>query len=158
VDQLAGGHRPLDGIEEADELLMAMTCHALADHRAVEHVEGCEQRGRAVALVVVRHRPGAALLHRQARLGPVEGLNLALLVDRQHHSMSRRIDVQPDDVLDLGGELGIGRQLEAADLMGSQAVRPQIRCTELTLSPLARAMAGAVATTYHQPCRKGVFC
>jgi len=29
-------------------------------------------------------------------------------------------------------------------LMGAQAMRPQIRCTELTLSPLAAAIVGAV--------------
>ena len=50
VDQLAGGHGALEGIEEADELLMAMARHALPDDRAVEHVERREQRGRAVAL------------------------------------------------------------------------------------------------------------
>ncbi len=51
-----------------------------------------QERGRAVALVVVRHGPGAALLHRQAGLGPVERLDLALLVDRQHDGVRRRVD------------------------------------------------------------------
>ena len=60
---------------------MAVALHAAADDRAVEHVEGGEQRGRAVALVVVGHGPGPPLLHRQARLGAVERLDLALLVD-----------------------------------------------------------------------------
>ena len=62
------------------------------------------------------HGLGAALLQRQARLGAVERLDLALFVDRQHHGVRRRIDVQPDDVLDLGGEVGIGRELENLDL------------------------------------------
>ena len=43
--------------------------HAAAEDGAVEDVEGGEQRGRAVALVVMRHGAGAALLHRQAGLG-----------------------------------------------------------------------------------------
>jgi hypothetical protein len=77
VDQLAGRHRPFDRIEEADALLVPVALHAAADHRAVEQVERREQRGRAVALVVVVIVPGA-LLHRQARLGPVERLDLAL--------------------------------------------------------------------------------
>jgi len=34
--------------------------HALADHRAVEHVESGKQRGRSIALIVVRHRPAAS--------------------------------------------------------------------------------------------------
>ena len=53
------GTRWLDGIEEADELLMAMALHALADDGAVEHVERREQRRGAVTLVVMRHRPGS---------------------------------------------------------------------------------------------------
>ena len=68
VDQLAGRHRGLDPVEEADEFLMAMARHALADDRAVEDIERREQRGRAVADVIMGHRSGPALLHRQARL------------------------------------------------------------------------------------------
>ena len=76
VDHLARRHRPFDRVQEAQELLVAMTRHAAADDRAVEHVEGGEQRGRAVALVVVGHRAGLARLERQARLGAVERLDL----------------------------------------------------------------------------------
>jgi hypothetical protein len=43
----------LDGVEKTDELLMAMALHAPSDHLALQHVEGREQGGRAVALVVV---------------------------------------------------------------------------------------------------------
>ena len=38
--------------------------------------------------------------------------------------------------LDLGGEMGIARELEAASSVGLQAVRPPDPRTELTLSPL----------------------
>lgn len=61
---LAGGNLRLDGVEEADELLMPMALHVAADHRAIEDVEGREQRGRSISLVVVGHCSGAALLHR----------------------------------------------------------------------------------------------
>src|SRR5262245_10182131 len=47
----------------------------------------------------------------------------ALLVDRQHHGMGRRVDIEADDVLELGHELGIVRELEAADAVRRQAVR-----------------------------------
>ena len=83
---------------------MAVALHAAADHRAVEHVERGEQGGGAVALVVVRQGAGFARLQRQPGLGAIEGLDLALLVDRQHQAVLGRIDVQPDDVLELGGE------------------------------------------------------
>ena len=55
---LPAGTSALDGVEEADELLMAMALHVAADDGAVEHVERGEQRGGAVALVVVRHGAG----------------------------------------------------------------------------------------------------
>ena len=42
-----------DRVEEANELLVAMALHALADDRAVEDIEGREQRGRAVPLVIM---------------------------------------------------------------------------------------------------------
>src|ERR1700683_4308604 len=80
VDQLAGGDRALDGIEEADELLMRVPLHAAHKHRAVEHVEGGEQGGRTVALVIVRHGSALTGFERQTRLGPVESLDLRLLV------------------------------------------------------------------------------
>ena len=53
VDQLAGRHRGLDPIEEADELLVPVPRHALADDAAVEHVQRCEQGGRAMSDVVM---------------------------------------------------------------------------------------------------------
>lgn len=55
VDGLICGHFSLDGIEEADELLMPMALQVTADHRAIEGVERGEQGSGAVALVVVRH-------------------------------------------------------------------------------------------------------
>jgi hypothetical protein len=61
------------------------------------------------------HRPGAAGLHRQARLGAVERLDLALLVDRENNGMVGRIDVETDDILELGGEVRIVRQFERAN-------------------------------------------
>ena len=112
----------LDGVEEADELLMAVALHVAADDGAVEDVEGREQRGGAVTFVVVGHRSGAARLHRQARLGAVERLDLALLVDREDDRMGGRIDVEADDVLELLGELRVVRQLERADAMRRELV------------------------------------
>src|SRR3954471_13594456 len=78
MDHFSHRNLRLDRIEEANELLMAVTLHVAADDSAVEDVESREQRGGAVAFVVVRHRPSAARLHRQPRLGAVERLDLAL--------------------------------------------------------------------------------
>jgi hypothetical protein len=64
---------------------------AAPDDHAVKHVERGEQGGRAVALVVVRHRPAFAWLQREAGLAAVKSLDLALLVDRDDDRMVRRV-------------------------------------------------------------------
>jgi hypothetical protein len=67
---------------------VAMALHVAADDGAIEDVEGCEQRGGAVTFVVVCHRPGAARLYRQSRLGAVERLDLAHMGIRGSRSTS----------------------------------------------------------------------
>ena len=124
MDQLSRGHVGLDGVEEANELLVSMALHALADDTPFEHVQRGEQRGRAVPLVVMRHRARASRLHRQPGLGAVERLDLALLVNRQDNGVRRRIDIKADDVPQLGNELRVTRQLELPDPVGLKPVRP----------------------------------
>ncbi len=53
VDYLAGWYATLDLVEEANELLVPMALHVLADHAPVEHVQSDEQGRCAVALVVM---------------------------------------------------------------------------------------------------------
>ena len=120
---LAVRDRGLDGVEEADELLMAMPVHVAADHGSVEDVQRREERRRAMPLVVVGHGAGATLLQRQAGLGAVERLDLALLVDRQHDGVRRRVDVEPDHVTQLVDELRIVGELELPDPVRLEPVR-----------------------------------
>jgi hypothetical protein len=94
VNDLSGRNLGFDGIEEPDELLMPVALHAAANHLAFEHVEGSEQRGGAMALVVMGHGAQTALLHRQARLGAVKRLDLALLIEGQDDGVGRRIDIE----------------------------------------------------------------
>ena len=101
---------------------MAVALHAAADDLAFQHVERGEQAGGAMPLIVVGHRPAAALLHRQAGLGAVERLDLRFLIDRQHQAVGRRIEIQPDHVAQLGGKGWILRQLEAPHPMRQQTV------------------------------------
>jgi hypothetical protein len=112
LDDLADRNLRLDVVEKSNEFLMAMTLHVAAGDRAVEDVEGGEQRRGAVPLVIVCHGSEPALLQRQAWLGAIEGLNLALLVDRQHDGMGRRINIESDNVAQLGDEVWIVRELE----------------------------------------------
>ena len=111
------------GVQESDELLMAMALHVAADDRAVEHVQRGEEGRGAVALVVMGHRAEPALLQRQSRLGAVEGLDLALLVDRQHDGVRRRVDVEPDHVTQLVDEVRVVRELELPATVRLQSVR-----------------------------------
>jgi hypothetical protein len=53
---------------------VSVALHAAAVQDAVERVEGSEQGGGAVPLVVVRHRPALTRLDRQAGLRAVERL------------------------------------------------------------------------------------
>ena len=68
--------------------------------------------------------PGSTLapLHRQAGLRAVERLDLALLVDGDHHGMARRVHVEADDIVELGDKVRIGRTLEGLDAMRLQPV------------------------------------
>lgn len=75
VDDLSRWDRSLQSVEKLDEFLIGMFGHAASDDGAVKDVEGGEQGGGAVALVVVGHGAAFPGLERQARLGAVERLD-----------------------------------------------------------------------------------
>ena len=77
---------------------MTMAGFALGDDRAVEHVEGGEQCGGAVTLVVVGDAFDVAESHGKHGLGAFEGLDLALLIDAKHHGLVGRIEIKADYV------------------------------------------------------------
>ena len=72
---------------------MAMLLLAKAKDLAVGGIQSGEQSGRAVAFAVVGHGGAASALQRQAGLGMIQGLNLALLVGAQHQSVLWRIEI-----------------------------------------------------------------
>jgi hypothetical protein len=123
VNDLADRHLGLDGIQEPDELLMPVTLHAPPDHLSIEHVEGGKQGGGAVSLVIMGHRPASPRLDRQARLGAVKRLDLALFIDTEHHRVRRRVDIQPDDITQLGDEFRVARQFELPYPVRLEAMR-----------------------------------
>jgi len=79
-------------LSETDELLIGWRAVG-PDHRHVEHIERSEQRRGAVALVVVCVQGAARPFFIASRLGAVERLYLALLVDRESRWRAPRIDV-----------------------------------------------------------------
>jgi hypothetical protein len=123
VHRLVGWHACINGVQEADELLMPVLLHIPSDHGAIEDVERGEQRGRAVPLVIMSHRAEPPLLERQPWLRAVERLNLALLIKRQHDRMRGRIDIKPNNIVEFICELGIVRQLELPEAMRLQTMR-----------------------------------
>ena len=66
----------IDVLHELEELLVAMATAALADHFAGGDVQGREQRGRAVALLVVGSLFRQPRSQRQNRLGAIQRLHL----------------------------------------------------------------------------------
>ena len=92
-----------------------------------------------MALVVVGGALGQPGLHRQDRLGAVQRLDLRLLVDAQHDGPLGRVQIQADDVADLGDELRVPGQLERLravrlqperlpDPVHRRLVEPDLRC------------------------------
>jgi hypothetical protein len=123
---------------------MPVPLHAATDDVAFQHVENGEQRGGAVALVVMGHGAAASALERQAGLGAVERLDLTLFGDRQDNRMRRRIDIQADNVGSLAAKCGSLDSLNCRSRCGCSPWARQMRCTELTLMPTCAAIAPAV--------------
>jgi hypothetical protein len=55
-------------------------------------------------------------------LGTIEGLDLRTLVDRQHHGVGRRIDIQADDGREPLGEGRVVGELEVPPAVRAEAV------------------------------------
>ena len=84
VQRELGGRRPVDLRKELPELRCTMAPGDAPEHLAGGDIEGGIEIRGAVPLVVVgatRDLPGP---QREHRMGPVEGLDLRLLVDREH--------------------------------------------------------------------------
>src|SRR4051812_43779026 len=91
---------------------MPMPIVAHADDCAVERVHRGKQRRRSIALVVMCHTAAAPLLNRQPWLRAVQGLDLAFLVGAQPNRMLRRVEIKPDDRLQLLSEFRIVADLK----------------------------------------------
>ena len=79
-----------------------------------------------MAVIIVGHAFDVAQPHRQHRLGALQRLDLALLVDTQHQRLVRRIEVQSHDVAHLLDEERVGGELETLGAMRLQAEQGEI--------------------------------
>jgi hypothetical protein len=96
------------------------------------YLQRSEQAGGAVAHVIMGHADGQLGPHRQRRLGAVKRLNLRLFIHARHQLALRRVQIEPDDIGQLGVELRVATELEA---FGSVRLEP-------ILLPDARTVAG----------------
>ncbi len=112
-----GRNLSFDVVEEAAELNRTMPAVQFSDHFATDHIEGGEERGGAVAAVIMGAQLRRSRAHRKDRLGPVQSLDLALLVSAKHKRSIGGIEIQTDDVPHLFNELGVVGELEGLDPM-----------------------------------------
>src|SRR5580658_4970233 len=85
-------------LEKTKKLLMAMAGVALAHDLAVRYFQGGKKTGGAVSLIIMGLGAAASFFQRQSRLGAVQGLNLALLIDAENERLLRWIEVKADDI------------------------------------------------------------
>src|SRR5205809_590938 len=81
----------VDEAEKFEPLLMAVLRHTGPNHRSIPRIERREQSRRPIALVVVGHGASTASDKRKSWLGSVQRLDLALLVNREHQRVLRRV-------------------------------------------------------------------
>jgi hypothetical protein len=90
-----------------------------------------------------------SFLHGQAGLGAIESLDLAFFIDVEHDGVCRRIDVELDDVAQLGEELGIFGQLELPEFY---AIEVHARARHAVPTPAAGHRVQFLASPGGGPC------
>ncbi len=116
------GHFSIERPQKFQELLVTMTRITRPNHCSIQHVQGGKKARRSVAFVIVGHRPASAFFHRQSGLGPVQGLDLRLLVDAQNQGFIRGIQVETDHIREFFHEMFVFRHLEGLHTMRLKAV------------------------------------
>jgi hypothetical protein len=99
-------------VEKADKLLITVVRLALGDNRAIEQIEGSEQRGGVMTIIIVSHPLQVAQPHRQHWLGALRRLNLAFLIDVHHQCLVWRIEVKPRQVANFFNEERVGGEFK----------------------------------------------
>ena len=102
----------MDSLEERQPFLVRVFRGRRAQDPAVEVVHCGKQRDRAMPDIVVGAGADMADAQRQAGLGPLQGLALAFLVATEHQRPVGRVQVQTNDIPELGLEIGVAGQFE----------------------------------------------
>lgn len=103
----------VDLLEKRDEILGTVALLEARNHLARRYVERREEIKRPVPHVVGRLALRLTEVHRQDRLRSLQGLDLRLLVEREHDGVVRRVHVKADNVANLRDKLRVVRDLKA---------------------------------------------
>src|SRR5262249_3064225 len=120
---LSPWHRTLNLLQEVHEFLVSVSWLALSNHGPVQDVQRGKQRRSAISFVVMCLAFRDARSHREQRLGPIERLDLALLIHAQHQSFIGWIQVQSDNIPNLLAESWIFAELELLHTVRLQSVK-----------------------------------
>jgi len=101
VDGQMVGHSPVNGLEEGEELLMAVPTLALRQHFARGHLQGGQQGCRTVTDIVMDDAFHSAQSQWQRCLSSLQCLDLCLLIYAEHDGVVQWIQVQTHNVLHL---------------------------------------------------------
>jgi len=152
---------PVQSPQEEQKLLVTVLGHALADNSPIQDIQCSEQGGSTMPLVVVGHGSAASFFHGQARLGPLEGLDLTLFVHAKDDGFVRRIEVQPHHVGELLGEATVTGELEPLRPMGLQtmggpdtlhgSLADALCSCHATSAPMSRTRRLRLSGGFHNP-------
>ena len=122
-------------LEELQELDRAVALVQRADHLARLDVQRGVEAGGAVALVVVGRALGRAGQHRQGRRGPIQRLDLALLVDASTTALSGGFRYRPQMSWTFSMNSGSLESFQVSWRCGCSPNARQIRITASGVTP-----------------------
>ena len=120
---MGGDHR----VHEGEKLPPAPAVGVLGHrHLTGQHVERRKEgRGPVPFVLVADASNGGAVGEAQVPLSPLEGLDVRLLIDGEHHGVVGRVQIQADNVGGLGGKLRIGAQAPRPSALKLNPALPQ---------------------------------
>ena len=120
-------HLGFESAQELEELPAAVARKTLSDNLAGGDVQRREERGGAVAHVVVGVPLDLARSHGQHRLRAIERLDLALLVDAEYERALGRVEIEAYDVPAFSTNSGSDDSLKVSERCGCRPKACQMR-------------------------------
>jgi len=162
MDRLAHWLGGDDLLEEADELGTGVAWSGLAQDGSALGFQGGVERKGAVAKVFKAVRFGPPGRKRQDGIETIQSLDGAFFIHTEDGGMSRRMQIEPDDVGRFGLEIRIVAGHVMTQAMGLQAVaapdsgHPHVRGAQLlgqaSTAPMGAAIIGATPCPIQNAC------